>query len=286
MQYTIVIERAPENYAAYVPDLPGCVATGDTREDTVREIRTGDQLPHRELARTWGAGAGTAVYGDRCRRCRRRVTGLQLLGIVENISHLRMVSCAGAGRRRVLRSTPGCSCGPAAASTRSRRYVGRTSTWIRPSCVFAIPRSPRRWCRSFTPLFHAAVCILRALPRPGDIPWSHSRQENRRSLDRPPAPLAAQSVPAPGSMTSESMTFAPPLPRGRSRSAKACRSSAGSSAIAGSVTTARCAHLARDSVRDSAERIAVSIEGLRRANRRQHRRRHPVGVAIPNADAH
>ena len=39
MQYTIVIERAPKNYAAYVPDLPGCVATGDTREDAVREIR-------------------------------------------------------------------------------------------------------------------------------------------------------------------------------------------------------------------------------------------------------
>ena len=39
MQYTIVIERAPKNYAAYVPDLPGCVATGDTTEDAVREIR-------------------------------------------------------------------------------------------------------------------------------------------------------------------------------------------------------------------------------------------------------
>ena len=39
MRYTIVIERAPRNYAAYVPDLPGCVATGDTREDAVREIR-------------------------------------------------------------------------------------------------------------------------------------------------------------------------------------------------------------------------------------------------------
>ena len=39
MRYTIVIERAPANYAAYVPDLPGCVATGETREDTVREIR-------------------------------------------------------------------------------------------------------------------------------------------------------------------------------------------------------------------------------------------------------
>ena len=39
MRYTIVIEKAPRNYAAYVPDLPGCVATGDTREDAVREIR-------------------------------------------------------------------------------------------------------------------------------------------------------------------------------------------------------------------------------------------------------
>ena len=39
MRYTIVIEKAPETHAAYVPDLPGCVATGDTREDAVREIR-------------------------------------------------------------------------------------------------------------------------------------------------------------------------------------------------------------------------------------------------------
>ena len=38
MRYTIVIERSPNNYAAYVPDLPGCVATGATREDVVREI--------------------------------------------------------------------------------------------------------------------------------------------------------------------------------------------------------------------------------------------------------
>ena len=32
MKYTVVIERTPNNYAAYVPDLPGCVATADTRE--------------------------------------------------------------------------------------------------------------------------------------------------------------------------------------------------------------------------------------------------------------
>ena len=39
MRYTIVVERAPENFAAYVPDVPGCVAAADTREEVVREIR-------------------------------------------------------------------------------------------------------------------------------------------------------------------------------------------------------------------------------------------------------
>ena len=39
MQYTIVIEKSPRNFSAYVPDLPGCVATGATREAVVREIR-------------------------------------------------------------------------------------------------------------------------------------------------------------------------------------------------------------------------------------------------------
>jgi len=38
MRYAIVIEKAAENYAAYVPDLPGCVATGDTMEETERNI--------------------------------------------------------------------------------------------------------------------------------------------------------------------------------------------------------------------------------------------------------
>ena len=39
MRYTIVVEKSPNNYAAYVPDLPGCVATGATEEETTREIR-------------------------------------------------------------------------------------------------------------------------------------------------------------------------------------------------------------------------------------------------------
>ena len=32
MRYAIVIEKADNNYSAYVPDLPGCVATGSTIE--------------------------------------------------------------------------------------------------------------------------------------------------------------------------------------------------------------------------------------------------------------
>jgi predicted RNase H-like HicB family nuclease len=38
MRYAIVVERAENNYSAYVPDLPGCVATGATIEETERLI--------------------------------------------------------------------------------------------------------------------------------------------------------------------------------------------------------------------------------------------------------
>jgi len=39
MRYAIVIEKAAGNYSAYVPDLPGCVATGATIEEAEAEIR-------------------------------------------------------------------------------------------------------------------------------------------------------------------------------------------------------------------------------------------------------
>ena len=44
MKYAVVIERSPNNYAAYVPDLPGCVSTGATEEEVVRRIREAIQL--------------------------------------------------------------------------------------------------------------------------------------------------------------------------------------------------------------------------------------------------
>ena len=39
MRYAIVIEKAGKNYSAYVPDLPGCVATGATISEVEAEMR-------------------------------------------------------------------------------------------------------------------------------------------------------------------------------------------------------------------------------------------------------
>ena len=39
MRYAIVIEKAAGNYSAYVPDLPGCVATGATPGEVESELR-------------------------------------------------------------------------------------------------------------------------------------------------------------------------------------------------------------------------------------------------------
>jgi predicted RNase H-like HicB family nuclease len=39
MRYAVIIEKAESNFSAYVPDLPGCVATGASLEDTESNIR-------------------------------------------------------------------------------------------------------------------------------------------------------------------------------------------------------------------------------------------------------
>jgi predicted RNase H-like HicB family nuclease len=39
MRYAVVIEKAARNYSAYVPDLPGCVATGATVAEVEEAIR-------------------------------------------------------------------------------------------------------------------------------------------------------------------------------------------------------------------------------------------------------
>ena len=39
MTYTVIYESGARNWSAYVPDLPGCIATGMTRDDVERQIR-------------------------------------------------------------------------------------------------------------------------------------------------------------------------------------------------------------------------------------------------------
>jgi len=43
-RFLVVVERAGENYSAYSPDLPGCVATGATREDAEKNMIEAIQL--------------------------------------------------------------------------------------------------------------------------------------------------------------------------------------------------------------------------------------------------
>ena len=39
MQYLVVLEEGPKSFGAYVPDLPGCIAAGDSREEVLTLIR-------------------------------------------------------------------------------------------------------------------------------------------------------------------------------------------------------------------------------------------------------
>jgi predicted RNA binding protein YcfA (HicA-like mRNA interferase family)/predicted RNase H-like HicB family nuclease len=53
MEYLVVLEKGKTSYGAYVPDLPGCVAVGETRRDVLKLIREGIEL-HIEALRDAG----------------------------------------------------------------------------------------------------------------------------------------------------------------------------------------------------------------------------------------
>ena len=38
MQYLVIVEKGPKSFGAYVPDLPGCIAAGETREEVLELI--------------------------------------------------------------------------------------------------------------------------------------------------------------------------------------------------------------------------------------------------------
>jgi predicted RNase H-like HicB family nuclease len=56
MEYLVVVERGRSSYGAYVPDLPGCVAAGESRRESLKLIRDAVKL-HIEALR----GAGQPV---------------------------------------------------------------------------------------------------------------------------------------------------------------------------------------------------------------------------------
>jgi predicted RNase H-like HicB family nuclease len=41
MEYLVIVEKGKKSYGAYVPDLPGCVAVGETRREVMKLIREG-----------------------------------------------------------------------------------------------------------------------------------------------------------------------------------------------------------------------------------------------------
>ncbi len=48
-RFLIIIEKAEGNYSAYSPDLPGCVATGKTRDQTSRNMHEAIEMHVRGL---------------------------------------------------------------------------------------------------------------------------------------------------------------------------------------------------------------------------------------------
>lgn len=65
MRYAIVVEKGPTSYGAYVPDLPGCVAAAESRDEVLRLIREAIHF-HLEEMRREGlappAASSTAEY--------------------------------------------------------------------------------------------------------------------------------------------------------------------------------------------------------------------------------
>ena len=64
MRYAVVIEKAGDNYSAYVPGLPGCVATGATAAETEAEIRDAMRFHIEGLREERRLRRSTPISGD------------------------------------------------------------------------------------------------------------------------------------------------------------------------------------------------------------------------------
>lgn len=53
MRYLVIVEEGPENFSAYVPDLPGCVSAGTTYDELMQNIQEAIE-GHIEVMREYG----------------------------------------------------------------------------------------------------------------------------------------------------------------------------------------------------------------------------------------
>jgi predicted RNase H-like HicB family nuclease len=73
MRYLVVVERGPTSYGAYVPDLPGCVAASETKDEVLSLIREAIEL-HLEGLRDEGQPVPPSFHYQRGRRNQGRMT--------------------------------------------------------------------------------------------------------------------------------------------------------------------------------------------------------------------
>ena len=59
-RFLVIVEQTDGNYSAYSPDLPGCVATGATREEA--EEARGDRVPYRGAPGGWTPDPAVTLF--------------------------------------------------------------------------------------------------------------------------------------------------------------------------------------------------------------------------------
>jgi predicted RNase H-like HicB family nuclease len=96
LHYAVVVEKAANNCSAYLPDLPGCTATGFTIEETEREIREAIEF-HTEGMIDDGlpvprANQHYSIYPNRCLNCLS--TGAQPLRGMRPVTQSRTSRCS------------------------------------------------------------------------------------------------------------------------------------------------------------------------------------------------
>ena len=99
MRYAIVIEKAGGNYSAYLPDLPGCVATGDTVEAVESEIRDAIRFHIQGLKEDASPNTWRLEESEPLKHGFERKHNQALLGCVQDA---RVKQCAAASREQCI----------------------------------------------------------------------------------------------------------------------------------------------------------------------------------------